>query len=180
MVSGLDPVHYWSSSGKRLDAVLSTMSVSRLQRNRHSPRSPRSWHIAIQDVRDRRDFSPFYGGEGHLVIKTRRENWTPYPESASETYRLSDRRMSAKLVPTIADGECHMVSVTDPYGLNLGFLDRSRHFFFQVAPQFYSRGWKVPVPDPLLLRKSETNPDLWIWSQEPWPLDHRGCLRSST
>jgi hypothetical protein len=36
----------------------------------------------------------------------------------------------------------------------LGFLDRSRYFFFQAAPQLYSRGWVDPVPDPLLLRKS--------------------------
>jgi hypothetical protein len=39
-----------------------------------------------------------------------------------------------------ADRECHMVSVTDPYGRNLGFVDRNRYFFFQVAPQLYSRG----------------------------------------
>jgi hypothetical protein len=31
----------------------------------------------------------------------------------------------------------------------LGFLDRSRYFFFQVSPQLYSRGWVDPVPDPL-------------------------------
>jgi hypothetical protein len=35
---------------------------------------------------------------------------------------------------------CHVVSLTDPYRRNLGFLHRSRYFFFQVAPQFYSRG----------------------------------------
>jgi hypothetical protein len=35
---------------------------------------------------------------------------------------------------------CHVVSVTEPYGRVLGFLDRSRYFFFQVAPQSYSRG----------------------------------------
>jgi hypothetical protein len=29
-----------------------------------------------------------------------------------------------------------MVSATDPYGSILGFLDRIRYFFFQVAPQF--------------------------------------------
>jgi hypothetical protein len=28
-----------------------------------------------------------------------------------------------------------MVSVKDPHGRNLDFLDRSRYFFFQVAPQ---------------------------------------------
>jgi hypothetical protein len=29
--------------------------------------------------------------------------------------------------------ECRVVSVTDPYGRNIGFLDRSRYLFFQVA-----------------------------------------------
>jgi hypothetical protein len=41
-----------------------------------------------------------------------------------------------------------------PYGCILGFLDRSRYFFFQVAPQLYLRGWVDLVPDPLLLTKS--------------------------
>jgi hypothetical protein len=49
---------------------------------------------------------------------------------------------------------CHVVSVTNPYGRNLDFLDRNRYFLFQVAPQLYPRGWVDPVPDPLPLRKS--------------------------
>jgi CBS-domain-containing membrane protein len=49
-------------------------------------------------------------------------------------------RLSAKLIPTFADRGGHVVSVTDPYGRILGFLDRSCYFFFQVAPQLYSRG----------------------------------------
>jgi hypothetical protein len=32
------------------------------------------------------------------------------------TDRLSDRRLSAKLVPTLADRGCRMVSATDPQG----------------------------------------------------------------
>jgi hypothetical protein len=52
----------------------------------------------------------------------------------------TDRSWSAKLVPTFADRGYHAVSVTNPHGRNLGFLDRSRYFFFQVAPQLYSRG----------------------------------------
>jgi hypothetical protein len=44
--------------------------------------------------------------------------------------------MSAKLVPTFADRELHVVSVTDPYGSILTFLD----LFFEVALQLYSRG----------------------------------------
>jgi hypothetical protein len=86
--------------------------------------------------------------------------------------------MSAKLVPTFADRECRVVSATDRHGRILGFLDRSRYYFFQVALQLYSRGWEDPVPDPLLLRKScsarNRNRDLWICRQELWPLDHRG------
>jgi hypothetical protein len=49
---------------------------------------------------------------------------TPWPESASEMCQPSDRRFSAKLLPTFADRECHVVSVTDAYGRSLDFLDR--------------------------------------------------------
>jgi hypothetical protein len=34
-----------------------------------------------------------------------------------------------------------MVSVTDPYNRILGFLGRSRYFFFQVASQLCSQGF---------------------------------------
>jgi hypothetical protein len=58
------------------------------------------------------------------------------------------------------------------------FQTRSRYFSIQVNPQLSSRGWVDPVPDPLLLRKSgragNRTRDLWICSQELWPLDHRG------
>jgi hypothetical protein len=67
-------------------------------------------------------------------------NKTPWPEPASELYRPSDRRLSAKLVPTLVDRGSDVVSVTDPYDRILDFLDRSRYFFFQVAPQLYSQG----------------------------------------
>jgi hypothetical protein len=61
------------------------------------------------------------------------------------------------------------------YGRILDFLDRSRYFFFQVAPHLYSRNWVDPVPDPLLLRKSSiAGGRALICSQRLWPLDHRG------
>jgi hypothetical protein len=78
---------------------------------------------------------------------------TPWPESASELHRQSERRLSAELVPTSAARGCHVVSATDANGRILGSPDRSRYFFFQVATQLYSRGCVGPVPDPLL-RKS--------------------------
>jgi hypothetical protein len=43
----------------------------------------------------------------------------------SELYRPSYRRLSAKLVPTSADRGCNVISVTDPYGRILGFLNRA-------------------------------------------------------
>jgi hypothetical protein len=70
---------------------------------------------------------------------------TPWPDPRA---KYTDRATAA-----CRRSWCHATSVTDPYGRILGFLDRSRYFFFRVAPQLYSRGWVEPVPDPLLLRK---------------------------
>jgi hypothetical protein len=62
----------------------------------------------------------------HRALK---KNWlkkTPWSESASELYRPSDRRLSTKWLSTFADRRCHVVSVTDPYGRILGFLDKEK------------------------------------------------------
>jgi hypothetical protein len=62
--------------------------------------------------------------------------------------------------------------------VNLDALDRNRYFLFQVAPHLSSRGWVDSVPDPLPLRISDSTGnrtrDLWICSQELWPLDKKG------
>jgi hypothetical protein len=69
-----------------------------------------------------------------------------WPESASDLYQPSDRRLSAKLVPTLADKRCHVVSVTDPYGHNLGFLDRkTKACTMQLKLQISVKGKVVPV-----------------------------------
>jgi hypothetical protein len=93
--------------------------------------------------------------------------------------RLSDRRLSAKLEPTFAD---RGVRATDPYGRILGFLDRSRYFFLSssssIIPMRLSRPHSRPTTSQKLWYRRQLNPDLWICSQELWPLDHRGgrCL----
>jgi hypothetical protein len=93
-------------------------------------------------------------------------------------YRLSDRRASEKLVPTFANRVCCVVSVTNSSGRILGYLDRSHSYFFEGAPQLYSRDWVDSVPDPLFLRKyanaENRTRDVWICNQEIWPLDNRG------
>jgi hypothetical protein len=63
-----------------------------------------------------------------------------WPQSASEQYRPSDRRLSAKLVQTFEDSRCRVACVTDPYGSVLGFLDRiqSLHYLssaYSVIPR---------------------------------------------
>jgi hypothetical protein len=75
---------------------------------------------------------------------------TPWSQSASELHRPSDRHLSKKWMPTFADRGCHVVSVMDPYGRILGFLDRSRYFSIKQLLSLYLRGWVDPVPDPLL------------------------------
>jgi hypothetical protein len=75
-------------------------------------------------------------------------------QSANELYRPSDRHLSAKLVPTIADRGVSRSQRAWSLTAVSGLLDRSRYFFLQVAPQLSSRGWVGPVPDPLLVRKS--------------------------
>jgi hypothetical protein len=74
----------------------------------------------------------------HQQTSTKQTPWASFA-------RPSDRRLSPKLVPTFVDKECRVVNATDPQGRILGFLDRSRYYFFQVAPQLYSRGWVGPV-----------------------------------
>jgi hypothetical protein len=50
---------------------------------------------------------------------------------SSKLYRPNDRRLSAKWLPTFADRGSHVVSVTDPYGHILGFLDRNHYFYIK-------------------------------------------------
>jgi hypothetical protein len=102
-----------------------------------------------------RRWSPIDRNEYILVAgRLYKPKQSPWPQPASELYRPSDRRFSAKLVSTFADRGCRVVSAADPYGRNLDVLDRRCNFLFEVAPQLYSRGWVDPVPDALLLRKS--------------------------
>jgi hypothetical protein len=65
-----------------------------------------------------------YSASNKNGYKKKKQKQTPWPESASELYRPSDRRLLAKLVPAFADKGCHVVSVTDPHDRILGFLGR--------------------------------------------------------
>jgi hypothetical protein len=62
------------------------------------------------------------------------------PVASRQLYRPSDLRLSAKLVLAFVDKGCRVVSAANPYGRILDFLDRRCYYFFQIAPQLYSRG----------------------------------------
>jgi hypothetical protein len=49
-----------------------------------------------------------------IILLTDTYKQTPWLESASKLYRPSDCRLSAKLVPTLADRGCRVVSATNP------------------------------------------------------------------
>jgi hypothetical protein len=73
-----------------------------------------------------------------------KQKQTPLSESASELYRLSDRRLSVKRLPTFADKGCHVVSVTNPFGRILGFLDtRAICDFFKESVEFSNSSVEV-------------------------------------
>jgi hypothetical protein len=99
--------------------------------------------------------------DSHICTKK-----TPWSESASELYRPSDRRLSAKWLPTFADRGCHVVSVDGSLRPYSRFSRQEPLLFYQVAPQLYSRGWVDPVPDLLLFFLVVPGiepgpPDLW-------------------
>jgi hypothetical protein len=106
-------------------------------------------------------------------------------ESANELYDWTTATGRRILVPTFADrGVSRDQRGGKTTAVNLSFLDRTHHFFFQVVPHSGSRSWVDPVPDPLLLGKSggagNRTRDLLICSQELWPLDHRDGREAET
>jgi hypothetical protein len=72
----------------------------------------------IKETCHRENMIPEFWGAGiQKAAVAINMNKTPWFKSASELYRPSDRRLSARLVPTFGDRSCHVVSVTDPYAV---------------------------------------------------------------
>jgi hypothetical protein len=57
-----------------------------------------------------------YKKEKIMKYKKQKKNKLRGFSPKSELYRPSDRRLSAKLVPTLADRGCRVVSATNPHG----------------------------------------------------------------
>jgi hypothetical protein len=72
--------------------------------------------------------------------KLRQVHASTYIGSRVQNQTNQNKLRGLSLRANFADRECHVVSVTDPHGHILEFLDQSRYFFFQVTTQLYSRG----------------------------------------
>jgi hypothetical protein len=72
-------------------------------------------------------------------------NSLAFSSQGNYTDWTSDRRLSAKLVPTLRIEGVAWSAQRIPTAVGLGFLDRSSYFSIQVAPQLSSRGWMDPV-----------------------------------
>jgi hypothetical protein len=95
--------------------------------------------------------------------KTIQCNWHYEPKLNSvawvrERTIPSDHLLQSKLVPTLADREFYVVSVTDPFVRNLGFLDRNwymsrpsyRLLSAKLVPSLLIEGatwsaWRIPM-----------------------------------
>jgi hypothetical protein len=91
--------------------------------NKHNMAAMGRCTIQTTEHADRRPYI-----SSNRIKWTRNNKQTPWSESASELYRPSDLRLSTNWLPTFVGKGCHVVSVTDPYGRILDFLDRSRYF----------------------------------------------------
>jgi hypothetical protein len=89
--------------------------------------------------------------------------FSPWPETASE------RHLSTKLMPNSVDRGCHMVSVTGPYGRNM-FSRLELLLFLQSSSSIVLTRLSGPRSRPTtpqeIWQRRESNPDLWICSQE--------------
>jgi hypothetical protein len=100
------------------------------------------------------------------------------PESASELYRPSVHRLSTKLVTTFAVRGV-------PHGQRYGSLQLYSQFYRPEPLLFLpssssivltrlSRPHSRPTTSQKIWQRQNSNPDLWICSQELWPLGYRG------
>jgi hypothetical protein len=97
----------------------------------------------------------------NINYRGRKEKKTLWLESASKLYRPSDRRLSAKLVPTFVDRGCHVVSAADPYGRNLDFLDQSHYFFFSSNSSVVLMKLSGPCSRPTSQNSGSTGNRTW-------------------
>jgi hypothetical protein len=121
----------------------------------------------------------------HSILSTKKYSLVGFKlrgfESASELYRSSDRRRSAKLLSTLVDRACHVVSATSLSDRNFDFLDLEPLLFLPIASQIVHEGEWTPFQTHCCSEKSgnagNRARDLCVSSQKLWPLDHRGGIK---
>jgi hypothetical protein len=95
-----------------------------------------------------------YEGGLNVKVQHQQNKQTPWPDTASELYRPSDSRLSAKLVPTFADRGCSVVRAEDPLRPYFRISRPKPLLFLPGSSSIVLTRLSDPVPDPLHLRKS--------------------------
>jgi hypothetical protein len=115
------------------------------------------WSICFQDLCFKYDGQSKSSRNGGTVMVGHTATiFTPWPESTSELYWPSGRRLSVTLVPSFVDRGCHVASVTDPYGRIFDFLDQPRLVIGIYLPSFtfyISKLWSLFVSKTWFLQK---------------------------
>jgi hypothetical protein len=88
-----------------------------------------------------------------------------------------DRSLSETLVPTFTDRGCRVVSPADPPTAVISVFRSETLIFILSSSSIVLTRLSGPRSRPTTSQKiwwrRESNPDLWICSQELWPLDQR-------
>jgi hypothetical protein len=96
-----------------------------------------------------------------------------YGSILSDFAWVRERTIPTELPPLVAEVSVNFCGKGVSRGQrdgSLGFLERRRYFFLQVAPPVVLTRLSGPRSRPTTSQK------IWICSHELWPLDHRGGL----
>jgi hypothetical protein len=104
-----------------------------------------------------------YRYESHKKIKQ-----TPWPVVRKRTIPTERPPLDGEVSANSSGQRVAWTAQRIPTAVNLGFLDRSRYFL--EITQLYSRS----TTSQKKWQRRESNRNLWICSQELWPLDHGG------
>jgi hypothetical protein len=100
---------------------------------------------------------------------------TLWPQSTSQLYRQSDRRLSTKLLPTFADWGCRVVSATDPYDCILEFFGQEPLIFLPSSSAISLTKLSGPrsrITSQKIWKSREWNPaplDLYVYNTSITP-----------
>jgi hypothetical protein len=111
-----------------------------------------------------------------------RQKQTPWPLVRKRTIQTERSQRPSKLMPTFAGRGSCVVNTSDPYGRESLISRAEQLFFLSCSSSIILTKLSGPRSTTTAYQKMwNRSGDLWICSQEFWPLDYRGghfCLHA--